>query len=355
MPRVFHHRPHRRSPGGAAVAAGIVAAALLLPPGAAMAETPAEFYQGKRIELDINSSVGGGYDIYARLLARHMTKYIPGNPTIVPKNMEGASGLRLAAYLYSAAPKDGTVLGAASRAMAFEPLLGNAAAQYDGTKFKFIGSANDEVSVCVAWATSGIASWNDVLSKELVVGASGGIGDDTYQFPALLNNLFGAKFRIVGGYPGGNEINLAMERGEVQGRCGIPWSTVKATRRDWIDQKKVNFLMQFSLAKHPDLTTVPLVTDLATTDEQHQILRLIFGRQVMGRPFAVPPGVPADRIEALRNAFMAAMADQELLAEAVQMKLEIKAVPGAEIENLVADIYKTTSPEIARKASQMIR
>jgi tripartite-type tricarboxylate transporter receptor subunit TctC len=335
----------------AGLAAGLLFA--LLP--AAAAQTPAEFYRGKVIEIDINSSVGGGYDLYTRLLARHLSQYIPGNPTIVPKNMEGAGGLRLANWLYGAAPKDGTVIGAISRATAFEPLLGNATAQYDGTKFAFVGSANDEVSVCVSWHTSGVATWDEALSKELVVGASGNTSDDTYQFPALLKNMFGAKFKIVGGYPGGNEINLAMERGEVLGRCGIPWSTVKATRRDWIDEKKVNLLLQFSLAKHADLPDVPLVIDLAKTDEQRQILRLIFGRQVMGRPFALPPGVPQDRVAVLRKAFTAAMADPDLLAEADKMKLEVKAVPGDAIDDLVRDIYKTTSPEVAHKAIEMLK
>jgi tripartite-type tricarboxylate transporter receptor subunit TctC len=333
---------------------GIVMAVLLAPLHAA-AETAAPFYQGKQIEIDINSSVGGGYDLYARLLARHMSKYIAGDPTIVPKNMVGASGLRLANWLNSAALRDGTVIGAISRATAFEPLLGNSAAQYDGTKFGFIGSANDEVSVCVAWHTAGVATFQDALQKDLTVGASGGIGDDTYQFPALLDRMVGARFKIVRGYPGGNEINLAMERGEVQGRCGIPWSTVKATRRDWIDEKKANFLMQFSLAKHRDLPDVPLVTDLAKTDEQRQILRLIFGRQVMGRPLAAPPGVPAERIAELRKAFMLTMADKDFLDDAAKMKLEVQPVSGEQIEKLVNDIYKTTSPAVAREANEMIK
>jgi tripartite-type tricarboxylate transporter receptor subunit TctC len=327
----------------------------LLAPRLAGAQTPAPFYQGKQIEIDINSSVGGGYDLYARLLARHMGKYIAGGPTIVPKNMVGASGLRLANWLASAAPRDGTVIGAISRATAFEPLLGNDAAQYDGQKFGFIGSANDEVSVCVSWHTSGVVTFEDTLNKELTVGASGGIGDDTYQFPMLLDRMFGARFKIVRGYPGGNEINLAMERGEVQGRCGIPWSTVKATRRDWIDQKKANFLMQFSLAKHRDLPDVPVVTDLAKTDEQRQILRLIFGRQVMGRPLAAPPGVPADRVAELRKAFMLTMADKDFLDDAAKMKLEVQPVSGEQIEKLVTDIYKATSPAVAREANEMIK
>jgi tripartite-type tricarboxylate transporter receptor subunit TctC len=339
----------------ARVASVAILMAALLAARAAAAESPAPFYQGKQIELDINSSVGGGYDLYARLLARHMGKYIAGNPPIVPKNMVGASGLRLANWLASAAPRDGTVIGAVSRATAFEPLLGNDAAQYDGTRFGFIGSANDEVSVCVAWHTSGVATFQDVLKHDLTVGASGGIGDDTYQFPALLDRMFGARFKIVRGYPGGNEINLAMERGEVQGRCGIPWSTVKATRRDWIDEKKANFLMQFSLARHRDLPGVPLVTDLAKTDEQRQILRLIFGRQVMGRPFAAPPGAPEERIAELRKAFMQTMADRDFLDDAARMKLEVQPVSGQEIEKLVSDIYQTTSPAVAREANEMIK
>jgi tripartite-type tricarboxylate transporter receptor subunit TctC len=335
-----------------AVAAALTA---LLPASGVSAQSVADFYRGKTVEIDINSSVGGGYDLYARLIARHMGKYIPGNPTLVAKNMEGAGGIRLANWLYSAAPRDGTVIGATSRAMAFDPLLGNKAAQYDGMKFSFIGSANDEVSVCVAWHTSGVATFDDALAKDLVVGAAGGIGDDTYQFPALLKNMFGARFKIVGGYPGGNEINLAMERGEVQARCGIPWSTVKATRRDWIDEKKVNILMQFSLNKHADLPKVLLVTELATTDEQRQILKLVFGRQVMGRPFALPPGVPKERIEALRKAFMETLADKELLAEVEKARLEVTPVSGQSIEDLVGDIYRTTPAAVAAKAGEMTR
>ena len=175
--------------------------------------------------------------------------------------------------------------------MAFEPLLGNKAAKYDPTKITYIGSANDEVSVCMAWHTSGIATFEDVQERELVVGA-GGTADDTYQFPAILNNMFGAKFKMVTGYAGGTEINIAMERGEVHGRCGFPWSTVKASHQHWMRDKSFNLLMQFSLAKHADLPDVPLVMDLARNDEERQILRLIFGRQVMGRPYVAPPGVP---------------------------------------------------------------
>jgi len=313
-----------------------------------------DFYRGKSIDLYVNVSVGGGYDLYARMVARHMGRHIPGNPTIVPQNMPGGGGMRLANWLANVAAKDGTVIGALARASAFEPLLGNKGAQYNGTKFNWIGSANDEVSVCVAWFTSGIKTFEDAQKKELVVG-SGGASDDTYQYPAILNNKFGAKFKMVTGYPGGNDINLAMERGEVQGRCSIPWSTVKATRRFWIDEHKVNLLMQYSLSKHPDLPNVPLVMDLAKTDEQRTILKLIFGRQVMGRPFATTPGVPPERVAILRKAFAETMADKDFLAEADKAKFEITPVSGEKIEELVQDVYRTTTPQLAEKAGAAMK
>jgi tripartite-type tricarboxylate transporter receptor subunit TctC len=321
---------------------------------AASAQTPAEFYKGKNVEIQVNVSVGGGYDLYARMLARHMSRHIPGNPTIVVQNMPGGGGMRLANWLHSVAPRDGTVFGAVARATAFEPLLGNKGAQYDGREFNYIGSANDEVSVCVAWYTSGIKTFEDAQKKELVVG-SGGTADDTYQYPALLNNMFGAKFKMVPGYPGGNDINLAMERGETQGRCSIPWSTVKATRRFWIDENKVSLLMQYSLSKHPDLPNVPLVMDLAKNDEQRNILKLIFGRQVMGRPFAAPPGVPKDRADALRKAFADTMTDPAFLAEAERAKLEITPVSGETIARLVQEVYANTTPQLAEKAGAAMK
>ena len=331
----------------------VLVAAICAP--TAVAQSPADFYRGRTVEIIIGYSVGGGYDQYARMIARHIGRHLPGNPAVVPKNMDGAGGMRLANWLYGAAPRDGTVIGAVSRAMAFEPLFGNTAALYDGTKFTFIGSANDEVSVCVSWHTSGVATWADARSRELVVGGSGGVADDTYQYPALLNAMFGARFKIVRGYPGGNEINLALERGEVQGRCGIPWSTLKATRQSWLDDRRIHLLMQFSLAKHPDLPNVPLVTELARTDDERAILKLIFGRQVMGRPYVAPPGVAKDRTQALRAAFMATMADADFLAEVAKAKFEITPVSGAGLEELVLDIYKTTSPAVASKAAEMMK
>jgi tripartite-type tricarboxylate transporter receptor subunit TctC len=329
------------------------AALLLLPSSPALAQSPAEFYKGKAVDLYIAYSAGGGYDLYARMVARHLGRHIPGNPQVVPKNMEGAGGLRLANWLYQAAPRDGTVIGATSRNIAFEPLIGNKAAQYDSRQFTWLGSANDEVSVCASWHTSGVATIEDALTKELVIGSSG-TADDTYQYPRLINNTLGTRFRIITGYPGNNDVSVALERGEVAGRCGWSWSSAKSTRPAWIEEKKINVLIQLSLSKHPDLPDVPLIMDLAKDDEQRQMFRLIFARQVMGRPFQSTPGVPKDRLEALQKAFMDTMKDPALLAEADKLKFEITPVRGPEIETLVADILKMP-PALAERAGHLLK
>ena len=316
------------------------------------AQSPAEFYQGKSVDMQIGYSVGGGYDLYARLLARHLGRHIPGNPTLVPKNMEGAGSLRLANWLYSAAPRDGTVIGATSRGAAFDPLLNQQGAQFDASKFTWIGSANNEVSVCVALQSAGIATFDDVLTKPLTIGSTGA-GDDTYQFPALVNAVLGAKFKIITGYPGGNDVTLALERGEVQGRCGWSWSSIKATRPDWVASKKIVVLVQMSLSKHPDLPDVPLIMDLAKTDEERQIFKLIFARQVMGRPYLAPPGLPADRVAALRQAFTATMTDKAFVADADAGKFEINPVSGETLEALVNEVYRTP-PEVTKKAAALL-
>jgi tripartite-type tricarboxylate transporter receptor subunit TctC len=336
------------------LARGLTAAVLAtLPISAVWAQSPAEFYKGKNVEIQIGYSVGGGYDVYARLIARYLGKYIPGNPTVVPRNMEGAASLRLANWIFSAAPKDGTSIGAVSRGAAFDPLLGSDAAKFDASKFNWIGSANDEVSLCVAWHTSGVTKLDDILTKELAIGSTG-VADDTYQFPAVINGVVGTKFKMITGYPGGNDVSLAMERNEVQGRCGWSWSSIKSTRPDWVEKKIISLLVQMSLAKHPDLPDVPLVTDLAKTDEDKQIFKFIFARQVMGRPYMLPPGVPQDRVDALRKAFMDTMNDPEFLAEATKSKLEITPVSGEKIQSLVEEIYKTP-PAVVAKAGKLVK
>jgi tripartite-type tricarboxylate transporter receptor subunit TctC len=328
-----------------------VAAAILALGVAAQAQSPVDFYKGKNIDLTIGYSAGGGYDVYARLLARHMGRFIPGNPAIVPKNMPGAGSLVLANWLYNVAPKDGTAFGTIGRGTAFDPLLGSTKAQFDAAKFNWLGSMNDEVSVCVSWYTTGITSLEQVKHKELTVGGSGQAAD-TDQFPKVLNATIGTKFRLVTGYPGGNDVDLAMERGEVMGRCGWSWSSVVATHKSWIDEHKINVLVQLSLSKHPDLPNVPLVMDLAKNDEQRQIFKLVFARQPMGRPFLAPPGVPSDRVSVLRKAFMDTMKDSDFLAEAEKMKLEINPVAGDAVQEIVQDVYKTPKP-IAAAVAEM--
>src|SRR6516225_4365392 len=288
----------------------------------AHAQSPAEFYKGRNVELYIGYSVGGAYDLYARVLARHLGTHIPGSPTI-------------------------------GRGTACDPLLGSKGAQFRADKFAWVGSANNEVSVCVAWKTSGVTGFEDTLSRELIVGGTGQAAD-TDQFPRILNGVLGTKFKIVTGYPGGNDVTLAMERGEVKGRCGWSWSSVLSTHKRWIEDKSITVLVQLSLNKHPDLSDVPLVMDFAKTEDQQQMFKLIFARQVMGRPYLAPPDVPKDRAEALRKAFMDTMKDDEFLADAEKSQLEITPVDGAEVETLVKELYQTPKP-LADKAAQFIR
>jgi tripartite-type tricarboxylate transporter receptor subunit TctC len=267
--------------------------------------------------------------------------------------MEGAGSLRLANWLYNVGAKDGTVLATIGRGTAFDPLLGSKGAQFRADKFTWIGSANNEVSVCVAWKTSGITRLEDALSKELIVGGTGQAAD-TDQFPRILNGALGTKFKIVTGYPGGNDVTLAMERGEVKGRCGWSWSSVLSTHKRWLDDKSIIVLVQLSLNKHPDLPDVPLIMDFAKTEDQQQMFKLIFARQVMGRPYLAPPDVPKDRADALRKAFMDTMQDKEFLADAEKSQLEITPVNGAEVEKLVKELYQTPKA-LADKAAEFIR
>jgi hypothetical protein len=287
------------------------------------------------------------------MLARHVGKYLPGSPTIVPKNMEGGGGMRLANYLSNVASKDGTAFAIFNRGTAFDPLLGNKSAQFEATKLNWIGSTNDEVSICAMWHTTGVTTIAQTMTQELVVGATGPSGD-TFQFPRITNGVLGTKFRIISGYPGGNDVDLAMERGEVQGRCGWSWTSVKSTHQPWLDRKWLNILLQLALTKHPDLPDVPLIMDLARNDEERAIFKLMFARQVMAWPFVMPAGVPGDRVEAMRKAFLETMADQGFLADAKKAVMEIRPVAGADIQKLVTDVY-ATPPTVVQTTMQLLQ
>jgi tripartite-type tricarboxylate transporter receptor subunit TctC len=330
---------------------GLVLAALV--PAVAQADAVSDFYKGKKVNLFVGYSSGGGYDTYARLLARHLGKHIPGNPGIVVQNMPGAGSVRMANWLYNVAPKDGTALGAPARGIAFDTLLGQPGSKFDAQKFGWIGSMNNEVSVCVSWNTSDVKTFEDVYTKELIVGGTGGSAD-TDQFPKVLNGILGTKFKIIVGYRGGNNINMAMERGEVKGRCGWSWSSVVSTRGQWLKEKKINVLVQLALSKHADLPNVPLITDIVKTQEQKAIMRLIFARQVLGRPIIAPPKLPADRLAALQKAFMATMKDKDFKAEADKSKMETEAVSGQDIEKLLDEAYKTPAATVKKVAALLV-
>lgn len=335
------------------IASACIIAAGLASVSPARAQTPAEFYRGKTINLDIGSSVGGGYDIHGRLLARHIGRHIPGSPTVVPRNVEGAGGLRLANVLYNSAPRDGTTFGIVFRSIPFDPLLGNKAAQFDATRFTWIGSTSNEVSICVAWHTSGVTSIEDLRKQDLVVGSTGH-NADTSIFAKVINGVLGTRMKIVTGYPGGNEISLALERGELGGRCAWSWSAVKATRISWVEQKRMHIFVQLGLSKHRDLPHVPLVVDLAKTSDERDIARLVFARQEFAWPFVAPPGVPGDRADALRAAFNATMQDPAYLADAEKVKLEIMPVAGEVIARTITELYATPA-QIVQKTAEMIR
>ena len=317
-------------------------------------QSVADFYRGKSIDVYIGLSAGGVYDISARLLSRHMGKHLPGQPTLLPRQMEGAAGLRLANWLYQLGPKDGTAIGTFARGSAFDRLLGIQGATFDATKYNWIGSTNDEVSICAAWHTTGITRMEQLYEKELILGSTGGSGDDE-QFPKLIKGVLGVKLRTVSGYPGGNEIKMAMERGEVNGRCGWSWSSVKSTQGQWLKDKAISIFVQLSLRRHPDLPDVPMIMDLARTEEERQIFRLMFARQVMAWPFVAPPGVPAERVAALRKAFDETMKDKDFLAEADKLSLEITPVSGEKMHSLITDLYQTTTPALASKVAEMIK
>ena len=335
----------RRQPTSAFTfsALACVLGALVFP---AHADPVEDFYKGRNVTVLIGYSPGGSYDAAGRTLARFMGRYIPGNPSLVPQNMPGAGTLNLTNYLYNVAPKDGSAFGIFARGMAMEPLVGGLNAKFDATKFTWIGSAANEISVCATYATSPVKTWKDALTKEFTV-AGNGSGSDPDIYANVMRNAFGVKDRLISGFPGSAEISLAMERGEVDGRCGWSWSSVKAEKAQWLAEHKLNLIAQLALSKAPDLPDVPLITDLATNDRQRQVLKLIFSRQTMGRPFAAPPGIPADRAEALRTAFDKTMKDPEFLAEAEKRGLEINPVSGHDLEKLIAELYQTPKDVVA--------
>src|SRR5262249_19801486 len=332
-------RPASRQSAYLAAAALSLAAAC----SAQAADPVADFYAGKTVRVLIGFSVGGGYDLYARTLARHMGRHIPGQPTLLPQNVPGAGSLKAVNYLYNAAPKDGTAIATFARGIVFEPLLGHTeGTQFDATRLNWIGSISNEVSVCALMSTSGIRTWDDMRTKPYKIGASG-IGADSDLFPVALRNLFHLPMKIVTGYQGGSEMVLAMERREIDGRCGWSWTSLVSRNKAMYDAREIAGTLQLALARHEDLPHVPLIMDLIHDPRQASALRLIIARQNIARPFAAPPGVPKERVDALRAAFDATMRDPEFLAEAKQLDLEVRPVAGADVQALLAELYASPS------------
>jgi tripartite-type tricarboxylate transporter receptor subunit TctC len=318
-------------------------------PGLA-ADSVEAFYKGKTMQLLIGFGPGGGYDLYGRAVARHLGRFIPGNPSIVPQNMAGAGSVRAASSLYNAAPKDGTVIGTFSRGIIVDTLLGANKGQFEAQNFGWIGSVTNEVSVCGFSRSSGIRTWDDMLTKDSTVGSSG-TADDLGVYANVLRNVFNAKLRLISGYPGTADILLAVERGELGGLCGWSWSTLKSRSMKLYDSKEIAVPVQLGLTPHEDLPDVPLITTLTKDPMKSAVLKLIFSRQTMARPFAAPPGIPEERLRALRMAFDATVRDKEFLAEAQKLDLEVRPVSGAEIDQLVANLSKTPS-EIRQLATE---
>jgi tripartite-type tricarboxylate transporter receptor subunit TctC len=332
-------------------------ALLLMSLQPASAQSVADFYSGKNINVLIGTSTGGGYDLYARTLAHHMGRHIPGNPRLLPQNMPGAGGLRAVNYLYGVAPKDGTAIGHFQPGVMFEPLLGRGAeaGQFEAAKFTWIGSVAKDVSVCAFMASTGIKTWHDMQTRPFIIAATGG-GAESDVFPTVLRNMFNLRLNLVIGYPGSAEMNLAMERHEADGRCGWSWTSLLSRNRAMLDTKAINLTLQIALQKdkHPALQDVPLIVDLTDDPQKKAALKLIIARQVMARPFAAPPGIPADRAQALREAFDATMKDAEFLAEMRQLDLEVDPVGGREVEDLIRTVY-ASSPEVVKLAGDAMK
>jgi tripartite-type tricarboxylate transporter receptor subunit TctC len=305
------------------------------------------------MEVVVYSTAGSTYDLYARVLARHMPRHLPGEPTMIVKNMVGAGGLTATRYLYSQAPRDGTTIGTISRGIPFEPLLGGSATvEFDPLKFLWLGSMSRESTLAISWHTSDVKTAQDLLTKELLV-AGTGAGADSQIIPNALNGLINTKFKIIPGYASLTTATLAMERGEVAGFAYWSWGAIKSSKPNWVPDKQINLL--FQTGNHPDIPNVPNVKVLANSDSDRQAIDLLFARDVMARPFLATPEIPADRAKALQDAFVAAMKDPQLLKEAQQAQMEIELVDGKEVEGLIKTAFAAPKEVIERVREAMNR
>jgi tripartite-type tricarboxylate transporter receptor subunit TctC len=319
----------------------------------AAADPVAEFYKGKTVALVVGHEVGSGYDVYGRVLARHLSRHIPGQPTIVVQNMVGAAGMIASNWLYNIAPRDGTVVATFSASPIAEPILGNPAARYEPAKFIWIGNMDESAGTCGVTKASGIGKFDDLLAKETIFGATAQTG--TFgKFALAVKNLLGAKLRIVSGYKGSADVKIALGRGEVHGICGLPLSTITSHWRDDYESGNFRPIIQLSGARHPDLKSVPHVDDYAKSPEDLQVYGLIFGMQALGRFYVSPPAVPIDRRDALRSALASAMNDPQFLADAAKTQIDINPSSGAEVETFIARVA-ASSPAVIERSKRALR
>jgi len=328
--------------GVAALASALCLTAI--PAGAQ--DAVAAFYRGKQLRIVVGSAVGGGYDLFARIVARHIGAHIPGHPNVIVQNQPAAGGIVMANQLYSQGPKDGTVIAAPINGLPTAPLL-QSGTQFDPTKFIWIGSTNREAYVAFVWHTVPVASIGELTSKEVVVGATTP-GTTMVDFPLLVNDVLGFKFKIVRGYQGTPQINLAIERGEVQGMGGLVWASVKAQTPHWISEKKIKVLAQYGLKRYTDLAEVPTMLELARSDADRQAMTMLFARTEYGRPYFLPPDVPAERVTALRRAFDATMRDPAFIAEAAKLDFDVDPLTGEQVQALVGELAATPRDVVAR-------
>lgn len=306
----------------------------------------AAFYKGRQLRMNVGSAVGGGYDLFARIVARHIVHYIPGHPSIIVQNQPSAGGVVMANQLYGQGPKDGTVIGVPINGLPTAPLL-QSGTQFDATKLLWIGSTNREAYVAFVWHTAPVESITELTRKEVVVGATTP-GTTMVDFPLLVNGVLGLKFKIVRGYQGTPQINLAIERGEVQGMGGLGWASVKAQTPHWISEKRIKVLAQYGLRRYAELPDVPTMFELAKSDADRQAMTMLFARTEYGRPYFLPPDVPPARVDALRRAFDATMKDPAFVAEAGKLQFEVDPLTGEQVQALVGQLANTPREVVAR-------
>jgi tripartite-type tricarboxylate transporter receptor subunit TctC len=315
-------------------------------PNVAFADAVADFYRGKQISVLIGYPPGGGYDLFARALARHMPKYIPGNPAVISRNMPGAGSLVATNYIANTAPRDGTEFAAVGREIPTAGLFGDRNARFDATELNWIGNTESTVTFCGAWHTTGLTSARELFERPLVVGGTAG-DSTTVTVPLALNSLLRTKFQVISGYRGGADLHLALQRGEIEGRCAWSWSSLQTAGPTWIAEGKVRVLLGLGLERDPRFPDVPAAAELADTPDKKQALELVLSQGILTRPFAAPPGVPAERVAALRKAFDDMMLDSAFRAEVERQKLELSPMQGIAMERLIRRL-NATAPAVVQ-------